>query len=254
MHQSMAPARMSSGPEPFMMTPGQLNSGLAPTDKELEMLFQPMFDEHFKQTRVNEPVPSTTEINAQGDPQVQSLRTPIPEDPTIIHDVLHPSHNLATGDPGSAQSSSGNVNSPDHLRRWTKDHPLDNIVGNPSRPRPAEYSLPSGGNQEHDHLPDGCQTCFSNVDLQKKSLAVQPKDLKTRKTYSRLSSKKALYRLKQAPRAWTNKVSQSSQRHLINQGEICTQNLKNYGMISLTTVDTPMVDRLKLDENSWGFR
>ncbi|GKG36774.1 hypothetical protein Tco_0446947, partial [Tanacetum coccineum] len=22
---------------------------------------------------------------------------------------------------------------PDHLRRWTKDHPLDNIVGNPSR-------------------------------------------------------------------------------------------------------------------------
>ncbi|GJY17654.1 hypothetical protein Tco_0389145 [Tanacetum coccineum] len=45
-------------------------------------------------------------------------------------------HNLVTGDPGSAQSSSGNVNArmqrnpnqvntllPDHLRRWTKDHP-----------------------------------------------------------------------------------------------------------------------------------
>ncbi|GKB20399.1 retrovirus-related pol polyprotein from transposon TNT 1-94 [Tanacetum coccineum] len=29
----------------------------------------------------------------------------------INHDVLHPSHNLDTGDPGSAQSSSGNVNS-----------------------------------------------------------------------------------------------------------------------------------------------
>ncbi|GJY63901.1 hypothetical protein Tco_0465361 [Tanacetum coccineum] len=45
--------------------------------------------------------------------------------------------------PCSAQSSSGNVNAaepnqvnypPDHIRRWTKDHPLDNIVGNPSRP------------------------------------------------------------------------------------------------------------------------
>ncbi|GJR97075.1 retrovirus-related pol polyprotein from transposon TNT 1-94 [Tanacetum coccineum] len=35
MHQSMAPVRMSSGPEPFIMTPGQLKSGLAPTDKEL---------------------------------------------------------------------------------------------------------------------------------------------------------------------------------------------------------------------------
>ncbi|GJY55567.1 hypothetical protein Tco_0454682 [Tanacetum coccineum] len=139
MHQSMAPARMSSGPEPFIMNPGQLKTGLAPTDIELEMLFQPMFDEHFEQSRVNEPVPSATAINAQVVPPEE----PIQEDPPIIHDVLHPSHNLVTGDPGSAQSSSGNVNSaepiqvnypPDHLRRWTKDHPLDNIVGNPSRP------------------------------------------------------------------------------------------------------------------------
>ncbi|GJY10003.1 hypothetical protein Tco_0378188 [Tanacetum coccineum] len=44
-------------------------------------------------------------------------------------------------EPGSAQSSSGNVNltepnqvtqPPDHLREWTKDHHLDNIVGNHS--------------------------------------------------------------------------------------------------------------------------
>ncbi|GJR30119.1 hypothetical protein Tco_1106351 [Tanacetum coccineum] len=40
MHQSIAPARMSSGLEPFIMTSGQLKSGLAPTDKELEMLFE----------------------------------------------------------------------------------------------------------------------------------------------------------------------------------------------------------------------
>ncbi|GKC43312.1 hypothetical protein Tco_1061034 [Tanacetum coccineum] len=65
MHQSMAPVRISSGLEPIMMTPGQLKTGLAPTNKELEMLFQPMFDEHLEQSRVNEPVPSATEINAQ---------------------------------------------------------------------------------------------------------------------------------------------------------------------------------------------
>ncbi|GKC02324.1 integrase, catalytic region, zinc finger, CCHC-type containing protein [Tanacetum coccineum] len=35
MHPTMAPVRMSSGPEPIIMTPGQLKSGLAPTDKEL---------------------------------------------------------------------------------------------------------------------------------------------------------------------------------------------------------------------------
>ncbi|GKA38244.1 retrovirus-related pol polyprotein from transposon TNT 1-94, partial [Tanacetum coccineum] len=162
MHQSMAPVRMSSGPEPFIMTLGQLKSGLALTDKELEMLFQPMFDEHLEQSRVNEPVPSATEINAQVVPPGTSLSTtiaqdapstsassstsdmhhpvrhqeiaeePTHEEPPINHDVLHPSHHLVTGDPGSAQSSSGNVNSaepnqvnypPDHLRRWTKDHP-----------------------------------------------------------------------------------------------------------------------------------
>ncbi|GKG16240.1 hypothetical protein Tco_0358563 [Tanacetum coccineum] len=61
----MAPVRISSGTVPVIMTPGQLKSGLALTDKELEMLFQPMFDEHLEQSRVNEPVPSATEFNAQ---------------------------------------------------------------------------------------------------------------------------------------------------------------------------------------------
>ncbi|GJW59870.1 putative reverse transcriptase domain-containing protein [Tanacetum coccineum] len=156
--------------------------GLAPTDKELEMLFQPMFDEHLEQSRVNKPVPSATEINAQVVPLGTSLSTtiaqdapstsassstsgihppvqhqeisedPIHEDTPINHDFLHPSHNLVTGDPGLAQSSSGNVNSAkpnqvnypsDHLRRWTKDHPLDNIVGNPSRPVSTRKQLAS---------------------------------------------------------------------------------------------------------------
>ncbi|GJV26387.1 retrovirus-related pol polyprotein from transposon TNT 1-94 [Tanacetum coccineum] len=177
MDQTMAPVRISSGPVPVIMTSGQLNSGLAPTDKELEMLFQPMFDEHFEQSRVDEPVPSATEVNAQVVPSSTSLSTTIAqdapstsassstsdshlpdqhqeirEDTPIIHDVPHPSHNLVTGDPGSAQSSSGNVNAaepnqdnypPDHIRRWTKDHPLDNIVGNPSRPVSTRKQLAS---------------------------------------------------------------------------------------------------------------
>ncbi|GJU89961.1 retrovirus-related pol polyprotein from transposon TNT 1-94 [Tanacetum coccineum] len=131
MHQSMAPARMSSGPEPLIMTPGQLKSGLAPTDKELEMLFQPIASS------------STSDIHLPVQHQ-EIAEEPIHEDTPIIHDALHPSHNLVTGDPGSAQSSSGNVNSvepnqvnypPDHLRIWTKDHPLDNIWHSLSRTR-----------------------------------------------------------------------------------------------------------------------
>ncbi|GJR15089.1 retrovirus-related pol polyprotein from transposon TNT 1-94 [Tanacetum coccineum] len=88
MHQSMAPARMSSGPEPFILSSGQLKSGLAPTDKELEMLFQPMFDEHLEQSRVNEPVPSATEINAQVVPPGTSLSTTIAHGLRFSWDVL----------------------------------------------------------------------------------------------------------------------------------------------------------------------
>ncbi|GJV53386.1 hypothetical protein Tco_1449127 [Tanacetum coccineum] len=58
-----------------------------PTDKDLELLFQPMFDEYFKVTRVDEPVPSATAVNAQVVPPV----------------------NPVTGEPGSAQSSSRDV-------------------------------------------------------------------------------------------------------------------------------------------------
>ncbi|GJZ86256.1 integrase, catalytic region, zinc finger, CCHC-type containing protein [Tanacetum coccineum] len=136
MHQSMAHVRMSSGPEPIIMTPEQLNSGLAPTDKELEMLFQPMFDEYFEQFQVHEPVPSATAVNAQVVPPGASWSTtiaqdapstsassstldmhrlvrhqgiteePTLEDSPITYDVLHPSFNPVTGEPGSAQSLS----------------------------------------------------------------------------------------------------------------------------------------------------
>ncbi|GJU50338.1 retrovirus-related pol polyprotein from transposon TNT 1-94 [Tanacetum coccineum] len=202
MHQTMALVSMSSGPEPIIMTPGQLKSGLAPTDKELEMLFQPMFDEYLEQSRVNEPVPSATADNAQVVPPGTSLSTtiaqdapstsassstsdmhhpvlhqgiaeePTLEDSPITHDVLHPSFNPVTGEPGSAQSSSGNVNltepnqvtqPPDHLRKWTKDHPLDNIVGNPSRPVSTRKQLAS----------DALWCCF-HTELSK----VEPKNFK----------------------------------------------------------------------------
>ncbi|GJX69728.1 retrovirus-related pol polyprotein from transposon TNT 1-94 [Tanacetum coccineum] len=197
MHQSMAPVRMSSGPKPFIMTPGQLKTGLAPTDKELEMLFQPMFDEHIEQSRVNELVPSATEINAQVVPPGTSLsitiaqdaqstsassstsdihhpvqhqeitEEPTHEDTPINHDVLH-----LTRDPGSVQSSSESVNTtepnqvnypPDHLRRWTKDHPLDNIVSNPSRLVSTRKQLAS----------DALWSCF-HTELSK----VEPKNFK----------------------------------------------------------------------------
>ncbi|GJW70753.1 retrovirus-related pol polyprotein from transposon TNT 1-94 [Tanacetum coccineum] len=184
------------------MTPRTTQNGLAPTDKELEILFQPMFDEYLEQSRVNKPVPSATEDNTQVVPPGTSLSTTISQDapsisassstsdmhhpvrhqgiaeePThkdspITHDLLHPSLSSVTGETGSAQSSSGNVNSaepnqvnqpPDHLRRWTKIFLWINFIGNPSRPVSTRKQLAS----------DALWCCF-HMELSK----VEPKNFK----------------------------------------------------------------------------
>ncbi|GJR43033.1 retrovirus-related pol polyprotein from transposon TNT 1-94 [Tanacetum coccineum] len=95
--------------------------------------------------------------------------------------------------------------------------------------------------------------------------------------------KKALYGLKQAPRAWYDTLSrflldnkfskgavdltlftQKTGKHIllvqiydicvfINQSKFALEILKNFGMDSCDPVDTPMVDRLKLDEDPLGI-
>nr|GFC39540.1 retrovirus-related Pol polyprotein from transposon TNT 1-94 [Tanacetum cinerariifolium] len=59
--------------------------------------------------------------------------------------------------------------------------------------------------------------------------------------------KKALYGLKQAPR-----VSQSPRGIFLNQSKYALESLKKYGMESSDPVDTPMVEKSKLDEDPQG--
>ncbi|GKE54479.1 retrovirus-related pol polyprotein from transposon TNT 1-94 [Tanacetum coccineum] len=131
-----------------------------------------MFDEYFEVTRVDAPIPSATAVNAHVVPPGISVSITFAQDepstsfspsssgiqpPVIQRDVavgptiedtpitqatLHPLNNLVTEELGSTQSSSGDVSIDEpnqvnqplaHLRKWSKDHPLDNIVGNPSR-------------------------------------------------------------------------------------------------------------------------
>ncbi|GJT92373.1 retrovirus-related pol polyprotein from transposon TNT 1-94 [Tanacetum coccineum] len=94
--------------------------------------------------------------------------------------------------------------------------------------------------------------------------------------------KKALYGLKQAPRAWYNLlskfllsqefskgtvdptlfirrqgkdillISQSPRGIFINQSKYALESLKKYGMESSNPMDTPMVEKSKLDEDTQG--
>ncbi|GKA85567.1 retrovirus-related pol polyprotein from transposon TNT 1-94 [Tanacetum coccineum] len=61
--------------------------------------------------------------------------------------------------------------------------------------------------------------------------------------------KKALYGLKQAPQL---QISQSPRGIFINQSKYALESLKKYGMESSDPVDTPMVEKSKLDEDTQG--
>ncbi|GJZ23799.1 putative ribonuclease H-like domain-containing protein [Tanacetum coccineum] len=181
------------GPEPILMTPGQISSGLVPnpvpaapyvppTNKDLEILFQPMFDEYFEPPSVERPVPPAPAV------QVPVVSAGTPSSTTIDQDAPSTSHspsssevqapilhqgvaagptfednpfaqadndpfvNVFAPEPSSEESSSGD------------DHPIDNVVGNPSRPVSTRKQLST------DAL-----WCFYHSILSK----VEPKNLKT---------------------------------------------------------------------------
>ncbi|GJW02919.1 copia protein [Tanacetum coccineum] len=322
---------ISLGPEPIMMTHGQLISRLTPSpvpattyippiDKDLEILFQPMFNEYFDQSTDGEPVPTATVVNAPIVSTNTSVSTTIAQDaPSTSHSLsssqvhppvfpqgvaagptikdtlitqagLHPLVNPIAGEPSSAQSTSGDVSlvepnqvnqPPDHLRKWTKDHPLDNIVGNPSRPVSTRKQLASDAlwccyhtvlskvepknfkmavNEdswfkamqdeihEFDRLKMDVKTAFLNDDLQEEVFVSQPEGFEDQDNPTHVYRlKKALYGLKQAQ----GHVPEAS---LLTKQNMLSKTLKEIlELISPDPVDTPMVDRLKLDEDLMGI-
>ncbi|GJZ61113.1 retrovirus-related pol polyprotein from transposon TNT 1-94 [Tanacetum coccineum] len=74
---------------------------------------------------------------------VSAAAAPRPADPTGVEELLQPAHfnndpfqDILAEDP-SSQESSSNVQPPNPpfelLGKWTKNHPLENVIGNPSR-------------------------------------------------------------------------------------------------------------------------
>ncbi|GJU38044.1 putative ribonuclease H-like domain-containing protein [Tanacetum coccineum] len=175
-----APSR--KGPAPNLLTPGPISSGLVPnpapaipyvppTNKELEMLFQPMFDEYFNPPGIRQdPIPNVAQdpvipigpsVSIAIDldaPLGSHTSSPLDHHSSLVHHGVageqyaevssfaaadhEPFINVFAPDPTSKASSSGEIMMPElnqstqphkHIRKWTDYHPLDNIIGNPSR-------------------------------------------------------------------------------------------------------------------------
>nr|GEV04002.1 retrovirus-related Pol polyprotein from transposon TNT 1-94 [Tanacetum cinerariifolium] len=130
----------------YFLTPRQISSRLVPNlvpaapyvppiNKDLDILFQLMFDEYLEPPHVERPVFPALAV------QVPVISAGTPSSTTIDQDAPFPSHSLSSS--VSEASSFGDVSSAEstyvsqtlhHLSKWRKDHPLDNVIGNPSLP------------------------------------------------------------------------------------------------------------------------
>ncbi|GJS66193.1 putative ribonuclease H-like domain-containing protein [Tanacetum coccineum] len=212
--EQTAPVHSSSGPNPNLLTPGPISSGLVPnsapaipyvppTNKDLELLFQPMFDEYFETPTGDHQMPHVPAVPPPVIPTGPSVSISFDHDaPSGSHSPSSSAHqsssvhhgvatehsfevnpfaatehepfvNVFAPDPNSEASSSGTltITTPnqstqphEHLRKWTDSHPLDNIIGNPSRPVSTRKQLAT------DAL-----WCFYNSVLSK----VEPKNFKS---------------------------------------------------------------------------
>ncbi|GJR27770.1 hypothetical protein Tco_1104002 [Tanacetum coccineum] len=107
----MAHVQLSTGPTPTFLTPGQISLGLVPnlvpaapyvppTNKELEILFQPMFDEYLEPPHVKRPVypaPAVpVPVNLAGTPSSTTIKQDAPS-------LSHSPSSSALQSPGSQQ-------------------------------------------------------------------------------------------------------------------------------------------------------
>nr|GEX75618.1 hypothetical protein [Tanacetum cinerariifolium] len=164
---AMASEQRSSGPALNEMTPGTISSGLVlqpspltsyvpPSQNDWDLLFQPMFDELLN------PPPSVVNQAPEVIAPIAVVIPPVQADSTkiqssIIHqdvgddnldmEVAHIGNDPLFGVPiselTSVQSSSTtspqsivhtNHPMPHYNSKWTKDHPLNNIIGARTRP------------------------------------------------------------------------------------------------------------------------
>ncbi|GKB34644.1 retrovirus-related pol polyprotein from transposon TNT 1-94 [Tanacetum coccineum] len=141
---TMASKQFSSGPGPQLLTPGTLSSGpvlnppsptpyVPPTKKDLDILFQPMFDEYFNPPpSVAYPVPTIVApkpVDSTGPPSSTTIDQDAPSinnNPffgVLIPEVKFEESSLRDVIPTNVHS----INQPpEHLSKWMKDHPLNN--------------------------------------------------------------------------------------------------------------------------------
>nr|GEU39422.1 copia protein [Tanacetum cinerariifolium] len=231
----------STRPEPILLTPRQITLGLVPdpipaapyvppTNKDLEILFQPMFDKYFEPQVLKGRSLLILQFKFQlfqpVDLLLQQLikmhRTSYSPSSSVVPPISH----QGVTEPSSDESSSGDVSSAEstqivhphnHLGKWSKDHPLDNVIGNHShlesfapvaRIEAIRIFIANATSKNMIIYQMDVKTVFLNGELKEEVYVSQPKGFINPDHPTHVYHlKKALYGLKQAPRSWYNSLS-----------------------------------------------
>ncbi|GKD74845.1 hypothetical protein Tco_1333127 [Tanacetum coccineum] len=114
--------KVKKGPAPNLLTPGPISLGLvpnpapaisyvAPTNKELELQFQPIFDEYFKTPTGDRQIPTTHAAHAPVNPTGPSLSISFDQDaPLGSHLTSSSDHQSSLVHPGITAEHSSEVN------------------------------------------------------------------------------------------------------------------------------------------------
>nr|GEZ49915.1 retrovirus-related Pol polyprotein from transposon TNT 1-94 [Tanacetum cinerariifolium] len=246
-----------------------------PSRSDWDILFQPLFDELLTPppsvdylapkvialiaevvalepaTSTGSPSSNTVDQDPPSDPFFGIPILEIPSDQSsstyIICTIVHPDHQISK-----------------HNSKWTKDHPLENIIDQLARPVSIRLQL-------HEQA----RFCYYDAFL----TSVKPKTYKDALTQScwieamqeELNEFERLGVWKLVPRPdkvivitlkWIYKVkldelgglqiSQSPRGIFINRSKYALEFLKKYGFDSYDPVDTPMVEKSKLDKDKEG--
>ncbi|GJV59485.1 integrase, catalytic region, zinc finger, CCHC-type containing protein [Tanacetum coccineum] len=288
---AMASEHSSSGLALHDMTPVTISSGLVPNPppstpfvppsrSDWDLLFQPMFDESlnpppYVDLQAPEVIAPILEVVA---PE-HAISTGSPSSTTVDQDAPSPSNDpyiwyfpilefLLRSNPSSSDVIHTIV-PPDHQvsahnSKWTKDHPLENIIGDLDRPVSTRLQI-------HEQA----LFCYYDAFL----TSVEPKNYKDALTQAcwieaiqeELHEFEHLEVWELVPPPdkafvitlkWIYKVkldelgglliSQSPKGIFLTQSKYALESLKKYIMESCDPVDTPMVEKSKLDEDKEG--
>nr|GEU70658.1 hypothetical protein [Tanacetum cinerariifolium] len=214
-----------------MQNPSSPTPYIPTTKNGWDILFQPMFDEYFNPLQSVVSLVHVVAAPRHVDPTDTPLSTSIKQDA-----------------PAASTSSTIQVTQSPVISKGVEEQLQPTHFDND----PFLDVLTSEPSSQESSLIMDVKTAFLNGELREEDYVSQPEGFVDQDNPTHVYKlKKAIYVLKQAPRVWLQ-ISQSPGSIFINQTKYTLEILKKYVMDSSNPVDTPIVERTKLDEDLKG--